>query len=357
MSKYTEIIREKIRNKEKFHSKILYYTPTSIAFRVLFNSVVAILMILFIKYIFKDVGIDKEESFDTYFRVIVVFNILSELLIISDLGLEKYFPVPDKIRLRIFVQLVIALIIIVVMFNFAIYINPQLSKVPKFVQYVGFIVGFAFVTFLSTSLLVFRMTGKWIQSQKEIDEMKQEKLRMDYNSLQDQLNPHFLFNNLSVLKSLIMYDKDKALTFTDNFTDVYRYVLKSKDERLVSLRTELEFINSYVGLHKERIGDGLIVNYSIEQSIIDMKIAPLTIQLLVENAIKHNITSKENPLEIIIITDKEGLIVKNNLQLKSSSYSTQTGLDNLIKRYAFLTNSQIVIEENNDKFVVKVPLL
>lgn len=223
--------------------------------------------------------------------------------------------------------------------------------------YLGVAICLVFITLISASLLIVRLTEVWIQSQREIDVMKQEKLKMDYNSLQDKLNPHFLFNNLSVLKSLIIYDQDTAIKFTEDFTDVYRYVLESKDIVLVRLVKELEFINAYVGLHQERLGKGLNFKTSIVKIGLEKEIAPLTLQLLVENAIKHNIASKDQPLNLEIIVKDDFVGVINTLQLKETSYSTKTGLKNLVERYKMLTKEKIEVIESDREFMVKVPLV
>ena len=283
---------------------------------------------------------------------------MSELQIIVDNILEKILPIPEKIKKRFVTQTILSIILIIGVFNFSTAISPthELEELTRTPYYFGLAFGLVFVTFLSTSLLLMRLMEKWIFAQQSIDEMKQEKLKMDYTALQDQLNPHFLFNNLSVLKSLIIYDKDSAVNFTENFTDVYRYVLQSKNKMLIGFKYEQEFINSYIGLHKERLGDGLEVKFLISKKSFDNEIAPLTLQLLVENAIKHNIASKENPLIIEIKAEDDYLIVTNNLQKKEESYSTHTGLNNLIKRYGMLTEKEIQIIESENEFEVKIPL-
>jgi LytS/YehU family sensor histidine kinase len=221
----------------------------------------------------------------------------------------------------------------------------------------GMALGLIFVQVVANSLTMARITRKWLNSQEEIAEMKQEKLEMDYNSLQDQLNPHFLFNNLSVLKSLIIYNPEVAVGFTENFTDVYRYVLQSKNKRLVKLKEEFDFMKAYYALHKERLGDGLLLEYDIAKEELDKEIAPLTVQLLIENAIKHNIASKETPLKLRVVVGNNYLVVINNLNLRTASYSTKTGLGNLVRRYEMLTDKEVVIQYDEEIFEVKVPLL
>ena len=153
------------------------------------------------------------------------------------------------------------------------------------------------------------------------------------------------------------YDTDTAIKFTENFTDVYRYVLKSKDKKTVPLKKELEFTQSYIALHKERVGEGFIPQINIEEEYLSREIIPLTLQLLVENAIKHNITGKKSPLTLTITILDNYLIVSNNLQPKESSYSTYTGLNTLTQSYKLLTQQNVIIEQSMDDFTVKIPLL
>ncbi|WP_346855429.1 histidine kinase [uncultured Draconibacterium sp.] len=294
-----------------------------------------------------------------YITIIIAFNLVAEFQIILDNILERFLPVPEKLKLRLAIQLVLGLLLLLlVMKGLMFFIEPQLlEEHSRPGIFMGLLMGLLFVQITASSLAVARFTQKWLDSQEQIAEMKREKLRMDYNSLQDQLNPHFLFNNLSVLKSLIIYDQNTALEFTENFTDVYRYVLQSKDKRLVKLSEEFEFIESYIGLHKERLGAGIEVKSAILEQDLEKEIAPLTLQLLVENAIKHNVTSKESPLKIEIISDTKFLTVSNSLNLRASSYSTKTGLRNLVKRYEMLTSEEIVVQYDEERFEVKIPML
>jgi LytS/YehU family sensor histidine kinase len=179
----------------------------------------------------------------------------------------------------------------------------------------------------------------------------------DYNALQDQLNPHFLFNNLSILKSMIIYDQYSAVDFTQNFTDFYRYVLQSRGKTTVLLKDEIELLYSYIAIHKERLGENLQVKIDIGNDSIEKNIPPLSLQLLVENAIKHNIAGKENPLMIEVFTDTDSITVKNNLQPKESFYSTRNGLKNLVQRYKLIAEKEVEINQNEEFFTVKLPLL
>ena len=346
----------KLQKNKGCETRLPNYTFSSVLIRFTIVSFVGIIIMQLIIHS-SDLTTLRRPNFFDYFRVILSFNLLSEMHIVLDNILEYFLPIPEKLRRRFAIQIPLNIVLIIVVFQFMNLISPHDSDAPKSVLYMGFALGLVFVTIISSGHLLMKLMEKWVFAQKRIDELKQEKLRMDYNALQDQLNPHFLFNNLSALKSLIIYDKEAALNFTENFTDVYRYVLNSKDKMLVEFRHERKFMDSYIGLHKERIGDGLNVKFSIEKEALNKEIAPLTLQLLVENAIKHNVASKESPLTIEIIAQNEFLIVENTLQLKEASYSTLTGLKNLINRYQIISETPIEVKIEKSKFIVKIPLL
>ena len=337
------------------------YEPMSILGRFVIVSVIAVLMLHFISNIV-EVPSQTDTSripFVIYVVTILAFNAAAELQIVLDNILERFLPVPRKIKLRLFLQLAVGILFLVAAHRIIMYFVEPKLELPKSRSGVilGMATGLIFVQMIANSLTLARFSRKWVNSQETIAEMKREKLEMDYNSLQDQLNPHFLFNNLSVLKSLIIYDPDVAVDFTENFTDVYRYVLQSKNKRLVKLSEELQFMKAYYVLHKERLGDGLLVETNIPEEETDKEIAPLTGQLLIENAIKHNVTSKDAPLKINVFVENDYLVVSNNLNLRTASYSTKTGLGNLVRRYEMLTEKEIVVQYDDERFEVKVPLL
>jgi LytS/YehU family sensor histidine kinase len=188
--------------------------------------------------------------------------------------------------------------------------------------------------------------------------MKQEKLKSDYKVLQNQLNPHLLFNSFNVLISEIKHDPDTAEMFARKLSQVYRYVLQSKEHDLIALKKEIDLIRSYIYLHQVRAGDSLEVTIHTSDETLQRYLPPLTLQILVENAIKHNVMNEENPLHISIETpDKETLVVKNNLNPKQAFDSTETGLSNIKARYELLKEDGFKIEKNESEFIVTVPLL
>ncbi|TKT93594.1 histidine kinase [Dyadobacter frigoris] len=199
---------------------------------------------------------------------------------------------------------------------------------------------------------------EWKKSAIEAEQLKTQQYAQQYQTLKDQLNPHFLFNSLNVLSNLVYENPDTAARFIRQLSKIYRYVLEVQQEKLVKLSSEMEFAENFLSLQKIRFEEGL--QYKINVNLkTDFYLPPLSLQMLLENAIKHNIASMANPLFIEILLEGKQLIVKNNLQLKSSlsEESTGIGLSNIRKRYELLNNDQVLIEETNDFFIVKLPLL
>ena len=185
-----------------------------------------------------------------------------------------------------------------------------------------------------------------------------EKSRVQYENLKQHLNPHFLFNSLTSLSSLIRVDQKSAIEFLDGMSKIYRYILQSKDEELIDLKDEIKFIQTFVQLQKTRFDRGLQVNIDVPEILQRKKIVPVTLQNLVENSIKHNIVDSETPLAIDIYAEDDYLIVKNNLQKKKFvETSNKQGLDNLISLYHYLSERPLAIEETEQFFIVKIPLI
>ncbi|WP_439185482.1 sensor histidine kinase [Carboxylicivirga taeanensis] len=191
----------------------------------------------------------------------------------------------------------------------------------------------------------------------EMERLQQDKLKQDYRALQDQVNPHFLFNNLSTLIAIIRHDKEAAIRFAINFSDVYRYVLESNKHRSIKLVDELKFLKAYGALHQERLREGLIVEHHLDEKYYNWHLPPLSMQLLLENVIKHNVATKATPLKLQIFTRDGKIIMVNNINAKTTTYSTNTGLSNLRERYRMLTDKEVVIVKSENEFRVELPLI
>lgn len=192
----------------------------------------------------------------------------------------------------------------------------------------------------------------------EKEQVTSENIRSQFESLRQQLNPHFLFNSLNSLKSLVSTQPKQAEEFIVQLANVYRYLLKHRSHDLVTLEDETSFLNSYVFLLKIRFEDNLKIDKICEHEHLRKLLVPLTLQLLIENAVKHNIISSAIPLSIKISVNENSLLVSNGIHLRQEvEGSSNFGLYNLKRQYKFFTDEEIVIQKNQTDFSVKIPLL
>lgn len=196
------------------------------------------------------------------------------------------------------------------------------------------------------------------QSKIRTENLEKELSQIKFEVLKNQINPHFMFNSLNVLSGLIENDVAKAQQFIDEFSMIYRYVLETIEKPVVTLNEELGFVRSYIFLQQMRYGEDLLMEVNIPAHLLNMYMPPLSLQIVLENAIKHNVINSSKPLRIEIFHDKSWLKVRNNIQAKiSSAYSSGLGQKNMIKRYAMISDKipEFIVEANH--YLVKLPLL
>ncbi|MGK6343401.1 2TM domain-containing protein [Chryseobacterium sp. DT-3] len=197
-------------------------------------------------------------------------------------------------------------------------------------------------------------------SRKEVVEQKliAKSANAQFESLKNQLDPHFLFNSLNVLSSLIDENPAQAQKFTASMSKIYRYVLEQKDKELVTIEDEIEFAKTYCDLLKTRFEDSVDFIFDVKKEDYRRYVVPLSLQLLLENCIKHNFATSSKPLVIKIFSDNDSLCIENNLQAREQmKESAGIGLANIVQRYALLTKKNVFIEKSEDYFKVKVPIL
>ncbi len=188
--------------------------------------------------------------------------------------------------------------------------------------------------------------------------MEKEHILSQYEILKNQINPHFLFNSMNILSSLIPRSPQTAVKFTKQFSKVFRTLLEMNEELTIPLEQELDFIKSYLFLQKMRFDKSLQIQVRIAKSKLPLHLPPFGLQLLIENAIKHNIISEEMPLKISISNEKNYLKVENNLQLRGGNRtSTGIGLKNLKARYKMLTDTPVILENDGRFYAAKIPLI
>jgi sensor histidine kinase YesM len=213
--------------------------------------------------------------------------------------------------------------------------------------------------FLHILNALFVFIGNLRQKELEAEALKRSTAQAQLQIIRNQINPHFLFNNLNVLSGLLVKEHPEANEFVESFATVYRYLLSNQDKELVSLRSELEFIQPYIFLLTKRFPENLSITLFVQEEEKDKQIVPGALQLLIENAIKHNILSKQFPLVIdISVNGNNSLVVSNNLQIKNPvEPSTQIGLNNIRQRYELSTGKTITIKKDERIFSVYLPLI
>jgi signal transduction histidine kinase len=277
--------------------------------------------------------------------------------------LNEKFPWKDSVARRIIMEVLLVFSYSTVVQFFVIL---AFSKTPIFegtkvdagVYFENILFGNTITVIVMTMVEGVYFFRRWKESLVLTEKMKSENMASQLNSLKNQLDPHFLFNSLNVLSTLIKKDTDRAELFIEDFARVYRYVLDVKDEMVVMLNQELKFLEAYSNLQKIRFGEALRLSVQINPRPMILYLPPLCLQELVSNAIKHNEVSEERPLKIEIYNEGDTLVVRNNLQRRSEDVlSMGVGLDNIHKRYSLLSDKEPHIEVAEEFFVAKIPLL
>jgi sensor histidine kinase YesM len=197
---------------------------------------------------------------------------------------------------------------------------------------------------------------QWQDALKREQKLREENLVFQNETLKTQINPHFLFNSLNTVSSLVQSNPEMAEKFINNLSSIYRYILENVHKDTVPLQLELDFVTEYFQLYKIRDEGKITLNIDIDDAG-SFKIYPVSLQILIENAIKHNIATRENPLTISIYIADQQIVIKNNLQKMSTQIPTiGIGLKNLSERVRLVTNKRLVIEETDNHFIVKIPL-
>lgn len=274
--------------------------------------------------------------------------------------LDQVYPFEKSIPGRIMIQLGIGAVFTIFL-RFLIY---EFGEPYLPIQLDSLFLASTWVLYILTGSVINTVfiTRYFLQQWKEsiilTERLEKEKSQVQFDNLKNQMNPHFLFNALTSLNSLIFENQQLASQFLQQLSKVYRYVLQNKDKNFVTLQTELDFIGHYVQLLETRFEKALAIRFDINPASRERAIVPVTLQILIENALKHNVVDKAMPLHIEILTIGDYLVVSNNLQpRKLVETSNKLGLENLKSLYRFLTNNPVLIEKTDTRFEVKVPLV
>ncbi|MCD4794830.1 MAG: histidine kinase [Bacteroidales bacterium] len=212
-----------------------------------------------------------------------------------------------------------------------------------------------FTTSIHEGIFIF---NKWKESLVLSAKLEKENIQSQLDVLKNQLNPHFLFNSLSILSSIIPVEPEKAVIFVNKLSDIFRYTLEFRDENIVELKEEIDFVNSYIFLQKMRYSNNLKITNNIREKVSGYNVLPFSIQIIIENAIKHNEISDKYPLFVEISNTDEYITVKNNIQrIDNEGESFNVGLKNLTERYRLISDLKPLFYEKDKEFIAEIPIL
>ena len=253
-------------------------------------------------------------------------------------------------------SLIIPLLTTLVVYFDLPYLNSEFSTIADFVRVLS-----AALLIDLIIITICYLVHMSIISHQRLREEREQKHRSEYQyeRLKQQINPHFLFNSLGILDYLVQeHETERASAFIHKLAGMYRYMLSNDLKPLVKLSEELDFTNKYIDLIKERFTSGVVVSIDLSEQVQERSVVPCALQLLVENATKHNIVSEESPLTISITQEGEWIVVRNNLQLRTHGQpSTNLGLENIRRQYQDITGQSIVVEKSESEFIVKLPIV
>jgi Histidine kinase len=277
--------------------------------------------------------------------------------------LDRFMPWSKYGNWRFFIQLVLGIAYLLFLINLIYYIiKTSLTTTPPVWEQMIVVNFWGAVIFIPVFSLYFSLhfLRHWRTSELEVEKNQKERMRSQLDSLKNHLDPHFLFNNLNILASLIEKDKTASRNFIQKFAEVYRSLLRTKSDDLILLSEELEFVDAYMYLIRVRFEDHIQITTSINNATKNKMLPPLTLQMLLENVIKHNLITETQALQIEIV-EKEGdyLLVRNNLHTKAGQCSVEqgSGLENIKKRYAHFTDQPVIIVKTETHFEVSIPLM
>jgi len=331
------------------------------------NEIIAMLLGSMLIGILVPIVVYDKNPFDSFYLFSKSFGITvlysTSLWFTCSYAIKKtwyLYPIPEKVFHNILIQLIaITLLVSVVVFFVGIldasWFNEEFNKLYKTNFKISIIISL-FISGIYNSIYLFDLLKKSIAEKERLEKANVES---QLEILKNQIKPHFLFNSLNTLATLIPEDKEQSVKYVESLAKVYRYILEIKDKKLISLHEELDCIQAYLFMLQIRFGDNLKVSINENGFTEQHHIVPLSLQLLIENAMKHNIVSNKKPLFISIEKGQNGsLLISNNLQKKEQMMpSTGTGLENIDKRYEMICDKNINVIVTESKFSVSIPLI
>ena len=307
-----------------------------------------------------DVYAHPEVGFLKYFIISFIRTALiwNGSMFIIQYSINRFSMFNETVKLITFQILALTIFVFVVemgeIFVFENYLKIPLDRSDR----ITLIVGSLLITFMISSIYAsVAFFIQWKANLLRAQSLEKANLEARYETLRNQVNPHFLFNSLNTLLMMVS-DNQAASKYVESLSDFMRYMLNTRDKEAVLLRDELKIARQYVFIQQSRFGGKLSVSFEVPESCFHYAIPPLSLQMIIENAIKHNVISKDNPLVVkIFVEDNEYLVIENNISPKiEKEPSTGVGLENIRNRYLYLTGKVVIVKNENGAFIVKLPL-
>ena len=339
------------------------------SFPISTHSIIAIaLSILVLRMVY--VALDRAQVFTQgmlFDSIVDLFDNIWALLflLVSNIVLSIHLSRKDKKgahhRYINIVTLLLSIVVIPTLCASIIYfdiplLNSEFSTTEEFLQILS---GATLINLITITICILVRLFLYSRNQLIMERELKHRSQYQYERLKQQINPHFLFNSLSILDYLVQEEEtERASAFIHKLAGMYRYLLSNDDKPLVKLADELDFTTKYIGLLQERFPEGMVFEIDIDEAKRDLYVVPCALQLLVENATKHNIVSSETPLHISISCDEQFITVRNNLQMRVHGQpSTHLGLENIRRQYLDITSKDICVEKTDNEFIVKLPIV
>jgi sensor histidine kinase YesM len=330
------------------------------------NSVVGLLLFSYLYYSETKILLNYFENIWLLTGIILGSNILGWSIYYSEKLIDKIHTWKKSIVLRFIIQLflnfifAIGLIVIFLSLFGEIILKIGISTlITQHTETTIRVIILAFVTLFVYTIIDFALYSYNQYSVVQIESVKlsREQLELQFDALKSQLSPHFLFNNLNTIYALVHQDFSKTEHYIRMLAQTYQYILNTHSKKTTSIKEEIHFVEAYKYLLEIRFGNALDIDIKLSAEALKCSIPPLSLQILIENAVKHNSFDEDKPLKIEILNDYDYIIVRNNLsQAKPKTDSLKIGLENLRKRYSYLTEKNVHTIVNN-YFIVRVPIL
>jgi sensor histidine kinase YesM len=291
----------------------------------------------------------------SFIRTALIWN--GSMLIIQ-YAVTRYSMFTETVKVIVFQVVVLSVYVLLVETGEILAVEHYLSIPLTRSEKTSLIAASLLITFMISAIYAsVAFFIQWKENLMRTQALEKANLEARYDTLRNQVNPHFLFNSLNTLLILVK-DNPVASKYVESISDIMRYMLQSRDKDAVLLRDELKIARDYVFVQQSRFGEKLNVEFNVNESYFHYAIPPLALQMLLENAIKHNVVSKDDPLNIkVYIHEKQFVVIENTVKTKiDKDPSTGVGLENISNRYLHLTGKSIVVKQDNGKFVVLLPL-